>query len=205
MKLITKSSVIVLILGLMLGFILGFIAAPMSIFSRGYVFYKLEKPENNVQVSDKDEVKLPPPEFPIQGNVSFDWKVQNMDGTEINLKEELDNQVVFMNFWATWCHFCVMEMPSIEKLYQTYKDRIVFVCISDEDIANIRNFKEKQKYSFPIYRIVGKPPKEFMFRGLPRTLIISRDGNIALKYTGGADWTHETVIKFLDDLLKNES
>lgn len=190
MKFINKSSVI--------GFILGFIISPVLITGGLYIYIKL-------QTSDIKEVAFPPPEVPIHQKASFDWKVQRLDGSEISLKEKLTDQVVFMNFWATWCPPCIREMPSIEKLYQRFNGKIVFACISNEDIAKIRNFKNAKKYTFPMYHIEDGHPKVFNTKGIPATFIISKERSVVLKHVGGADWAHETVVKFLEDLLSDKA
>ena len=190
MKFINKNSVI--------GFILGFIISPVIITGGLYLILKLQEPEMK-------RIAFPPPQIPFHGKISFDWKVKRLDGSEMNLKEELEDQVVFLNFWATWCPPCRGEMPSIEALYRKYNGRIVFACISNEDIAKIRDFRDAKKYTFPMYHMEGEPPKEFETEGIPATFIISRDGSVVLKHVGGANWAHETVVKFLDDLLNNEA
>lgn len=186
MKLINKSSVI--------GFILGAIISPLAIVG-GFCLYLQS------QMSKLDDIGFSPPEIPIERKVTLDWKIQNVDGREFVLSDQCDNELLFLNFWATWCPPCVGEMPSIEKLYHRFKERIVFVCISNEEIKTIKHFGKKKGYTFPMYHIEGKPPEEFETNGIPATFIVSREQKIVLKHVGGADWAHESVINFLEGLL----
>jgi thiol-disulfide isomerase/thioredoxin len=188
MKFINKSSVI--------GFLLGLIVSPALIIGGLYIYVKLQMP-------DMKEMAFSPPDVPSRQKVSLDWKVKALDGTEINLGKETKDQVVFLNFWATWCPPCVGEMPSIEKLYRRFEGKISFACISSEDIATIKAFRTAQRYTFPMYHIEGDPPEELKSDGIPATFVISRKGIVVLKHVGGADWAHERVVTFLEDLLSD--
>ncbi|MFZ3273185.1 MAG: TlpA disulfide reductase family protein, partial [Lutibacter sp.] len=54
---------------------------------------------------------------------SYDWELKGLNTESINFKD-LENKVVFVNFWATWCPPCRAEMPMIQKLYADYKDKV---------------------------------------------------------------------------------
>ena len=194
MKFINKSSVI--------GFILGAIISPLIISGGLYVYIQKQIGDLNI---GGDEMSFPAPEIPVRGKVDINWKLKAIDGTEINLEEQHKDKVVFINFWATWCPPCIAEMPTIEKLYQKFKDKIGFACISNESIDVIKEFIDKNKFTFPVYQIEMEIPKEFNVNGIPATFIISRDRKIALKHVGGADWNHETVMNYLDELIDQKS
>jgi len=188
MKFINKSSV--------LGFIAGAILSPVIIVGGFYLYIAS-------QFSEPDMAGLSPPEIPREQIAGLDWTVQQLDGKEVNLEEEFGDRVVFLNLWATWCGPCVREMPSIEKLYRRFKGRVAFACISNEKIETIREFRDKKGYSFPIYHIAGEPPVEFQGGAIPASFIISRERRIELKHIGSADWSHETVVGFLETLLNS--
>ena len=186
MKFFKKNSII--------GFVIGFVLSPLILAGGFYIFSK-------AQMSNIVKASFPPPEIPINQKATFDWNVKNLDGNEFRLKDALSNQVVFLNFWATWCPPCLIEMPSMEKLYQHFGGRVLFVCISDEEIETLKKFIKTKEYTFPIYAIKDKPPKVFNSDGIPATFIISKNKNIVLKHIGGADWAHENVIDFIEKLL----
>jgi len=186
MRFISKGSVI--------GFILGAIISFLAIIGGFYLYMQS-------QMSKIDKTGFSAPEIPIQRKVTLDWKIQNVDGREFSLSDQYDNQIIFLNFWATWCLPCVAEMPSIEKLYHRFKGRILFVCISNEEIKTIKKFGKRKGYTIPMYHMEGEPPEEFKTHEIPVTFIVSRERKIVLKHVGGADWAHESVINFLDGLL----
>jgi thiol-disulfide isomerase/thioredoxin len=190
MKFINKSSVI--------GFTLGAIISPLIVIGGLYLYIL-------TQMDDPGMGDFPAPEIPVHSKVDINWKLKSTDGTEFNLEEEFKDEVVFINFWATWCPPCIAEMPTIEKLYQKYKDKIAFAMISNEDIGMIEDFRNRNKYTFPVYQIEMDIPEVFNLSIIPATFIISPDRKIALKHVGGADWSHEDVMKYLDELIEDKS
>jgi thiol-disulfide isomerase/thioredoxin len=135
---------------------------------------------------------------------TLDWTVQTLDGKTVTLGNKMKDQVVFLNFWATWCPPCVAETPSIEKLYRKIGDRVAFACISNESFDTLLEFRKKSGYTFPMYRRSQGPPSEFNTGGIPATFILSKNRKILLKHVGGADWAHESVVAFLEEVLTAE-
>jgi len=119
------------------------------------------------------------------------------------IRNEQGATIVYQ-FLATWCPPCIQEMPSIEKLYGEFKNEVVFLCISDERLSKIKKFKETKKYTFPMYKLDGNRPAQFMSRGIPATFIVS-DGKILLKHIGGANWAHKKVSEFIKDKLHHNA
>ena len=183
------------------GFIIGAIISPLIIAGGLYVY--IQKQINDLNFGG-EAMNFPPPQIPVETKVNIAWKLEALDGTVINLDEEYKDKVVFINFWATWCPPCIAEMPTIERLYQIFKNRIGFACITNESLETIREFKTKKKYSFTLYHIEMEVPDEFEPERIPATFIISRDRKVALKHVGGADWSHERVINFLEKLINKK-
>ena len=79
------------------------------------------------------------------------FALKDLNGNDVNLKD-YRGEIVFLNFWATWCLPCLVEMPSMEKLYSEFKNKNFTILAVDmqEDAATVQNFKERFKLSFPI-------------------------------------------------------
>ena len=193
MKFINKRSVI--------GFTLGAIISPLIMIGGIYLYIQTQMGGLGM---GGEGVNFPPPPIPVHGKVDINWNLITANGTEINLEEKFKDRVVFINFWATWCPPCIAEMPTIEKLYQKYKDKIGFAMISSEYIGMIEDFRDRNKYTFPVYQIGIEIPAVFNLSVIPATFIISADRKIALKHVGGADWSHEDVMNFLDELINDK-
>jgi len=185
MKIISKPSVA--------GFVVGFICFPIIFFGGAYLYF---------QYSFEGFGGLNPPELSAESTgeiVNIDWTVKALDGTEVNLKDYAQGKTIFLNFWATWCPPCVVEMPSIDTLYGQFGDTMAFVCVSQESAATLKDFIKVKKYSVPVFYADTPSPPELNAVGLPSTFIIDPDGKILLKHMGGADWAHESVIAFLKE------
>jgi thiol-disulfide isomerase/thioredoxin len=121
-----------------------------------------------------------------------DWQLQDLEGKVINFKD-LENKVIFLNFWATWCPPCIAEMGSIYELYNDYKDDVVFLLVSSEKKQIVNKFMEKKGYMFNSYSPLTSYPKDFNISSIPRTFLISKKGDIVIDKSGAANWNSDKV------------
>jgi len=132
---------------------------------------------------------------------SYDWDLKGLNAESINFNE-LENKVIFVNFWATWCPPCRAEMPMIQKLYDDYKDKVAFVFVTNEDWPIVEGFFNKNSYNLPVYNAVSAPPNSFTkTNSIPATYLIDKKGNILIAKTGSADWNSNKIRKLLDELI----
>lgn len=116
----------------------------------------------------------------------------------------LKGNVVFINFWASWCPPCRAEMPSLELLYKKLQNdnRFVFLFINeDEDKSKAIKYLEKNHFTIPLYSRLGDVPNEIFSGTLPTTVVINKDGKVVLKHEGLAGYNTEAFIRQLKDLL----
>lgn len=132
---------------------------------------------------------------------SYDWDLKGLNAESINFKE-LENKVVFVNFWTTWCPPCRAELPMIQKLYADYKDKVAFVFVTNEDWPKVQEFFNKNNYDLPAYNAVSAPPNSFTeTNSIPATYLIDKKGNILIAKTGSADWNSRKIRNLLDELV----
>ncbi|WP_053978385.1 TlpA family protein disulfide reductase [Mangrovimonas xylaniphaga] len=134
---------------------------------------------------------------------TYNWKLEDNTGEILNF-ETCKGKVVLVNFWATWCPPCIAEMDSLEALYETYKDEVVFIFVSTEDDAVVTEFLKKKDYSFKAYKPLQAPPNNFEVSTIPRTFLIDKNGAIVIDKTGAANWNSDTVKEQIESLLGNE-
>ncbi len=130
----------------------------------------------------------------------YDWKLVDRQGRPFDFKA-LKDEVVLINFWATWCQPCVQEMPSLEKLYQAYGNKIRFLFVAQDEKIKVDAFMAKKAYDFPVYYSTSKKPGLFISKSIPTTYILDKNGQIILAKTGANDWYDQETRTLLDRLL----
>jgi thiol-disulfide isomerase/thioredoxin len=115
-------------------------------------------------------------------------------------------KVVFLNFWATWCPPCREEMPSMEVLYQRFKDRgleILAVNIGEESAA-VQSFIRTNRFTYPVpLDRNSRISTLYGVRAIPTSYIIDREGMIIASLVGSIHWDNPKVIAAFDALLES--
>jgi cytochrome c biogenesis protein CcmG/thiol:disulfide interchange protein DsbE len=139
---------------------------------------------------------------PLIGKPATPFTLTLFDGRQLSL-EELRGQVVFLNFWASWCPPCRAEARTLEAAWQKYQDRdVVFLGVDIQDRQEAaRGFLQKFGITYPNGRDdAGKIAIAYGVWGLPETFIIDRDGRITYKHIGALGWI--TITTKLDEALQ---
>jgi len=130
---------------------------------------------------------------------TYNWQLKGLNTSDINFMD-LKNKVVIVNFWATWCPGCVAEKPSIQALYNDYKDKVVFLSVTNETKDKVTEYLQKKKYNLPAYNMITREPEELSTESIPTTFVIDKKGMIVIK-SGRADWNTDKVRDYLDTLI----
>ncbi len=130
----------------------------------------------------------------------YDWNLQQLNTEEANFSQS-KGKVTIVNFWATWCPPCVAEMPSFQKLYDTYGDKVDFYFVTSEKAEKVEKFMVKNGYTLPVYLQSFKAPKQLESNVLPTSYLISKSGEIIINEEGAADWNSDKMRTLLDQLL----
>lgn len=149
----------------------------------------------DISAKIKDQPKQKTQSWPVQ---FINSKGETLDG------DMLQGKVVFINTWATWCPPCIAEMPSINDLYKKYKTNtdVVFLLVdADGDFAKSEAFMKTKNFELPVYISQGVLPNEWFDSSLPATVVLDKDGKIAYKHTGAANYNNEKFKNFIDGLL----
>ena len=115
-------------------------------------------------------------------------------------------KVVILNFWATWCPPCRAEMPSMETLYQRFKDQGLEILAVDsgEEILTVRQFIRRNGYTFPVMLDRDSRVSDtYGIQAIPTTYILDREGKIIGSIVGSLSWDNPRVIAAIDALLKS--
>ncbi|MFW5754570.1 MAG: TlpA family protein disulfide reductase, partial [Marinilabiliaceae bacterium] len=134
----------------------------------------------------------------------WNMRISELTNGEHVTLEKFQGRPVFLNFWATWCPPCIAEMPSIQELYDDYKDEVAFVLVSNESQEVIDAFMERHDYTLPVYSLAGSVPSVFETSTIPSTYFIAPSGRLLISKTGAARWNSPKVRDMIDDLLDGE-
>jgi len=116
---------------------------------------------------------------------------------------EYYDKPVFINFWATWCPPCRAEMPSLQDLYDDYKDKVNFLFLSNESMEKQLEYLTTKDYDLPNYQIKGQPTGSLKYSVLPTTMILSKEKEVVVRKKGAINWNSKKVRKILDDLIES--
>ncbi|WP_300670049.1 TlpA disulfide reductase family protein [Soonwooa sp.] len=133
---------------------------------------------------------------------NFQMSFVDSKGKTLSLAE-LEGKVVFMNIWATWCGPCIAEMPSIQKLYDKFKDKkdVAFVILEAESNKDKAvKFMANKNLDLPVYFPNGAIPTDFFRGSLPTTVIFDKNGNVAHITEGMADYSGDDIVDFLNEV-----
>jgi thiol-disulfide isomerase/thioredoxin len=139
-----------------------------------------------------------------EGTVLPDFDLQTLDGKKLKYSD-LKAKVVLLNFWATWCEACVVEMPSIVKLNQMYKDKgftVVAVNLDEKPEAVVPKASKQLKIDFPVYVDAGNKLADlFDVHAIPLTIIMNQDRKVLYVEGGERDWTDSEMKTKMDEWL----
>jgi len=135
-----------------------------------------------------------------------DFTLKTLNGEEVSLNQHR-GKYVLVNFWATWCGPCKMEMASLETLYQRFKSKKFSLLAISNDMFGakiVKPFVEAHRLSFPILLDQQlQASNKFGVVSLPTTFMIDPEGNIIGELKGAEDWASPDNLLYFENLLGN--
>ena len=114
-------------------------------------------------------------------------------------------KVVLINFWASWCEACMAEMPSIQKLYDTYKSKgleVIAVNLDDNPDRVVASVVKRLGITFPVYLDTdGELNRIFNVVAIPFNVVADRNQKIIWSESGERDWASDEVQAEIKKLL----
>jgi len=118
---------------------------------------------------------------------------------------DLKGKVIFLNFWATWCPPCQAEMPSVNKLYQQFKNdpNVVFILVDgDSDLVKAQQYMTRKKFDLPVYEVDSPIPEQLFKGSLPTTVVFDKAGRISYNEEGAANYNSKKFVEFMRQLIR---
>jgi len=126
-------------------------------------------------------------------------------GDSISLREHYRGAVTLVNIWATWCVPCRVEMPAMEKVYQSLAPRgfkIAAVSIDEGSPEDVQAFARELGLSFDILQDRStKVQQIYQTTGVPESFLLNRDGVIVKRVIGAQDWGSPVNRALIERLL----
>lgn len=135
------------------------------------------------------------------GSPAPDFALDAFDGQRTVSLADFAGTPLVVNFWASWCPFCIAEMPGLEAVHQRFGGAVAFLGVDIQDDRGLA--ADLIERTGVTYEIVEDPDGS-LFRdakgvGMPTTLLVTSDGRVAQKITGPieADELEEAVLRHL--------
>ena len=185
----TRKTVFLLLMLVVFGLVgLGFLQVDL--------FAKTANQELERLFGDLGVLQIPPDTDPLE------ITLEDPTGRPISLAE-FRGKIVFINFWTTWCLACVIEMPSMEKLHQAFKDKdFVMLAINLQETASrVKQFYKEYKLTFTtLLDTTGDVGAGLGIRSIPTTFILDKNGRIIGKALGPREWEGKKSIALFEYL-----
>ena len=122
----------------------------------------------------------------LAGQTAIEFSLADLAGKKHSLKAQR-GKVVMLDFWASWCGPCRVQMPLVDKLSQEYKGKglVVYAVNQGESAETARKYLEKNKYTTTaLLDQKNDVGRQYKVSGIPTLVIIDREGKIAAHYVG---------------------
>ena len=142
-----------------------------------------------VSLLESAAVDSPAPDFELQDIANETHRLNEMRG-----------KIVVINFWATWCEPCKIEMPFFQKLYSNSQEKLQILAVNfDEPPEQVKRFAEEYELSFPVLLDPGAAVQDlYRVRGYPTTFLLDEDGIIRFHHIGLI--TEEQIYHYISEL-----
>jgi len=172
------------------------VLAAVLLFGGAFKLYDELTKEHTVDAAGGENQKV----------LAEDFTVYDKEGNEVKLSDYIGKPIV-MNFWASWCTPCQIEMPEFDKVYQELGEEVEFLMINmtasgGETVDRAQAFVDNGGYSFPIvFDTEHDAAATYGASALPTTFFIDKDGYVVNQIVGAinAETLKEGIEGILDE------
>ncbi|MBM7562221.1 TlpA family protein disulfide reductase [Fusibacter tunisiensis] len=144
-------------------------------------------------------------EAEVEAYYMDDLDLTMLDGSETSLYA-YEGKIIILNFWATWCKYCVQEMPLLDEI-NTRDDVVVLALSTGEDSETVKDYIDKYGYAFDVFvDEAGTLSSAFGISGLPTTFFIAPDMELLHVQPGMVtEESLDQIMTAIEDLLESKS
>ena len=182
--------------------------------------------DNDSKAEEQDQALVPNPTVDVTEGMDYftvdvaakDFELEDLKGNKVKLSD-YEGQIVFLNFWATWCPPCRAEMPDMEEIHKEYGDRGVAILAVNSTSMELRGGNDSKKarkqveefiesagFTFPVLldsddEVLVKYNNIVPITGIPTTFMIDKKGQIRYARPGAfiSKEQIEAFIALLDE------
>ncbi|MGH9783940.1 MAG: TlpA disulfide reductase family protein [Terriglobia bacterium] len=171
--------------------------------------YVIERNRGPVPAANPGTATTSAPAPAIRGVAAPEFELPNLDGTPLR-KSDLQGKVLLVNFWATWCAPCEIEIPwfiDFQKKYQDDGLEVIGISLDEEGPEKVKKYVAEHKVNYKIVMGDEKTAEAFGgVIGLPTSFIVDREGKFYSMHRGlvGKDVVEEELLELLE-VPKEES
>jgi peroxiredoxin len=170
-------------------------------------YFKIKVPKKAEQFDSMMGIIASMSQHELVGEKASGVKLAVYEGGTFDLSDHKGKHIVVLDFWATWCGPCVMALPTLIEVTDTFYDRDVrFIAVNQmEDDGAIKSFLRKHDFKMTIVKdSKGKASQDYMVRGIPQTVIIDKDGRIQAIHQGYSPDLGEMLTHELETLVSGK-
>lgn len=141
---------------------------------------------------------------PAAASPAPDFTLKTLDGPALRLAEQR-GQVVLVNFWASWCAPCLVEMPSLQALARRHgPEQLVVLAVNFKESApTAQRFVQRTGLDLPVLLDPhGAIARQWQARVFPTTVLVAADGRVQALVRGELDWTGPQAAALVEPLLR---
>jgi peroxiredoxin len=141
---------------------------------------------------------------PTVGDTAVNFTLTDLNNTPITLTQ-FQGQPIILNFWATWCAPCRIEMPELQAAYEAHQDDglVILALDYDETPEQVRAFFDEMDLTFtPVIDENGAVARQYGVFNFPTTFFINRAGQVTAVHHG--PMTQSQINNYLTNTLNNE-
>jgi len=132
------------------------------------------------------------------GQPAPDFTLRTVDGKQVSLSQ-FKGKPVIINFWATWCPPCRLEMPALEEISRQAADKgfVLLAVDKEEDATTVKNFLTQNHYDYlSVLDLDGSVSTMYQVSGIPTSIFVDANGIVRDMHTG----TMPDAQQFLDKI-----
>ena len=135
-----------------------------------------------------------------------DDELVSLDGQTFSFANARQNKALLVNFWATWCAPCVVELPELEEAAEKLANddiEVILISVDRKGLAHAQSFLDERAIKTPLslHSSMSEWPRQLGLRGLPSSFLISAHQSKIYAVQGAASWADEAVLDEIRALI----